>query len=76
METASFGYSYLGAQEISPQMQAKVDKEIKEIVDKCYSQAIGLLKREKKVLDKLAARLVEKETLASEEIKNLLGKKK
>ena len=61
---------------ISEIMQAKIDAEIKKILDSCYKQAKGILGRNKASLDKVAKTLLEKETLDTEEFEKLVGKKK
>jgi cell division protease FtsH len=61
---------------ISEAMQAKIDGEIKKIMDEAYSQALVLLKKNKTHLDKVAKALLEKETLDTDEFEKIVGKKK
>jgi len=61
--------------QLSPEMLAKVDREIKRIIDGCYEKAAGILKKEQKRLDLVAKSLVEKETLEQEEFERLMKKK-
>lgn len=61
---------------ISPKMQEAVDDQIKKITDSCYKQAIEIIKKERVRLDKVAAALLEKETLDREEFEKIVGKKK
>lgn len=49
-----------------------VDEEIKAIVHKCHERTKNLLAENREVLDKLAARLIEKETVSGEELDWLL----
>ncbi|MGI5828400.1 MAG: ATP-dependent zinc metalloprotease FtsH [Patescibacteria group bacterium] len=58
--------------ELSEKMQAKVDDEIKKIVDEAHKKAIQTLKKHKKKLDLVAKKLIEKETLEREEFESLL----
>ena len=51
----------------------KIDAEVKNILDKCFIRASGLLKDAKDKLDKLALALLEKETMYAGEIYELLG---
>lgn len=60
---------------ISNELQAKIDVEIKRIMDEAYKQAEKILKTNKKVLDEVAALLLKKETLESEEFEAIVGKK-
>lgn len=61
---------------ISEDMQAKIDKEVKKILDTGYAQAQKILRANKFKLDKVAKELLEKETLDTEEFEKLVGKKK
>lgn len=60
---------------LSPEMQAKVDAEVKRIVDACYVEAVKVLKKVRPQLDKLAAALLKKETLEGDEFAELIGPK-
>ncbi len=60
---------------LSPEMQAKVDGEVKRIVDLCYKEATRVLKGLRKELDVLAEELLKKETLEGEEFTALVGEK-
>jgi cell division protease FtsH len=62
--------------ELSPEMQAKVDTEVKRIIDEGYAQATRVLKKLRKKLDILAAELLKVETLEAEEFEKLIGPKK
>ena len=50
-----------------------IDEEVRRIVDSCYQKARDLLKLNEEKLRKVSARLLEKETLDSEEVKELIG---
>lgn len=56
-------------------MQEKVDMEIKAIMDKAYSQAVAMIKSERKMLDKVSEALLKKETLEREDFEKIVGKK-
>ena len=53
-------------------MQAKVDEEIKKLVNKAHDEAVTLLKKNKKKLDEVSKMLVEKETIGQEEFEELM----
>jgi cell division protease FtsH len=55
----------------SDEVAAKIDSEVREIIDRAYSRATEALTSHREVLDKLAALLVEKETIESEEFEAL-----
>jgi len=61
---------------ISPAVQEKVDNEVKKIIDVCYKNAESIILKHRKELDKVAAVLLEKETLDKEEFEKIVGKKK
>ncbi|MCJ7772256.1 MAG: AAA family ATPase, partial [Desulfobacterales bacterium] len=61
--------------QVSPAMQEKVDGEIKIIVEKCYKDAVSIIKREKKTLEKVGQALLKKETLDREDFEKIVGKK-
>ncbi|MEE4256693.1 MAG: ATP-dependent zinc metalloprotease FtsH [Bacteroidales bacterium] len=52
-----------------------IDREIKELVEKAYKRAVNLLKENKDKLEKLAARLLEKEVIFSEDLEKIFGKR-
>ena len=60
---------------LSPEMQSKVDEEVKRIVDEGYKEALRILKEVRPQMDTLAKELLEKETLEGEEFTNLIGEK-
>ena len=72
IDVAEWGKTYFQPSEISPEMAAKVDKEVKKIVDECYEKAVGILRTNKKKLDLIAEKLVKKETLEGEEFERLM----
>ncbi len=51
----------------------KIDLEIKRIVTEAHEQALGLLRSHRDILDRLSARLLEKEVIESEELKAIMG---
>ena len=60
---------------LSPEMQSKVDAEVKRIVDEGYKEAMKVLKELRPQMDTLAKVLLEKETLEGEEFTALIGDK-
>jgi cell division protease FtsH len=55
----------------SDEVAAKIDAEVREIIDRAYDRAKEALTSQRDVLDKLAALLIEKETIESEEFEAL-----
>jgi cell division protease FtsH len=61
--------------QISPAMQEKVDGEIKKIMDEAYKVALAMVKKQRKILDKVVAKLLVKETLDRDDFEKVVGKK-
>ncbi len=76
VEITEYGHSWVQPSELSPQMQAKVDQEIKRIIDEGYKKALEVIKKNRKKLDLVAKKLLEQETVDEEEFEKLIGKKK
>jgi cell division protease FtsH len=74
VEASEWGKSWIEPTQISPEMQAKVDREIKKIVDSCYKRALEIVKKARKKLDLVAEELLKKETLEAEEFEKLMKK--
>lgn len=56
----------------SEETSAKIDAEIKSIIDTSYKHALKILKENKDVLDEVTKRLLEKETIDSTEFNEIL----
>jgi cell division protease FtsH len=71
--------SYLGPQgngtSASPEMQAKIDEEVRKLVDEGYATAVSILTKKKRDLKRLAEGLLEYETLTGDEIKKVIAGK-
>jgi len=57
---------------ISEEMSAKIDAEISRIVDDSYNEAKRILIENREKMDKVSAKLLEKETIDGEEFKKLI----
>ena len=57
----------------SDEVAAKIDAEVREIIDRAYQRAKEALTTQREVLDKLAALLIEKETIEGEEFESLFA---
>ena len=60
---------------VSPDMAAKIDAEVKKITDNAYKNAASILIGLRNKLDLLAEELLKKETIESEEFQKLIGNK-
>jgi cell division protease FtsH len=72
IDVNDFGKAYMEPAKISDAMQAKVDEEIKKLVNQSIDEARKILKKNKPKLEKLAKILVEKESLGQEEFEDLM----
>ena len=55
---------------------AEIDKEVMAILKECYKEAYKLLKKNRDIIDKLAAHLIEKETITGREFMEIFCKEK
>jgi cell division protease FtsH len=60
----------------SEKVAARIDKEVEGFIKEAESQAKKILIKRKKLLEKLAETLIEKETIEREEFEEITGKKK
>jgi cell division protease FtsH len=60
----------------SEETSAKIDKEIREIIDSCHKQAVKILKENREILDDVSIRLIEKETIDGTEFTEILNSDK
>ncbi len=72
-DITEWGKSLMDQNAISPETLGAIDREVKKFLDEGYKKAAELLKKHKKQLDKIAAELVKKETVESEEFEALMG---
>lgn len=61
-----------GEKEYSPEVAAKIDAEVKRIIDEAFDKARKILKENRKLLDIIAKRLVEVETIERDEYEQIL----
>ncbi len=71
-ELMFLGKDILAEKDYSEETAAKIDKEVLEIIKECYERAKKILKENFKKLEKIAQKLIEKETLEKEEFEQLL----
>jgi cell division protease FtsH len=60
------------AEEHSEKLSALIDAEVSRIVNEAMEHAAAVVKKHRKALDAIAARLMEKETMEREEFEQLL----
>jgi len=72
---AYLGHSYGEDRDYSEATSEIIDKEVREIVDSCYTDAKRLVTENRKTLDAIVDALMEKEVLDAEEFKAFFGEK-
>ncbi len=67
------GGGWTSRTEYSEDVAAKIDKQVREILDRCYERAISILSEHRTLLDRLADTLVEQETLDGDEFRAIVA---
>ena len=73
VQMLELGRSFYEQAQISQEMQAKIDKEIKKIIDQGYQNAKKILSTRRDKLDLTAKELIKKESLDGDEFEKLIG---
>ena len=73
-DVTEWGRSSYEASGIAPTTATKIDEAVSTILKQAYAQAIELLKKNRKSLDRVAEVLLEKESLYGDEFEKLLEK--
>lgn len=76
VESNAWGYSYGETGKISETTQTKVDEEVKKKIDVAYLLAEKIIKKHKKLLDKLSEKLIEIETMEQEDFEEIVALEK
>ena len=74
VDKSEWGGAFIKPSELSNEMKAAVDKEVKKLVDTSYERAKEILSKNCKKLDKVVKKLLEKETIEGAEFKLLMKK--
>jgi len=75
MAPATVQHEYLDGKaymDCSEDTANKVDAEVRRMLDSCYEEAVRLLTENRKLLDDIAAYLLEKETITGEEMMRII----
>jgi len=74
-DVTEWGKTYLEQEKVSQSMMAKIDQEIKKIIDTAYKQASSIIQEHREKLDAVAGELIKRESLDQEEFEKIVGKK-
>lgn len=66
------GRDYNATQNYSGQIAFEIDKEVRRIIDAAYEKARAIVTENRDLVDKIAASLLENETLTAEQIQNIV----
>ena len=72
MDMGDYGRVWMEPAKVADSTQAKVDEEIKKLVNTAFKRAVEVLTKNREKLDKLAKVLVEKESLNQEEFEEIV----
>lgn len=67
------GRDIMSERDFSEETAATIDMEVRDLVDVAYNRAKQVLQENRHILDKLAAMLIDKETVDAEELQELLA---
>jgi cell division protease FtsH len=70
-EPTGFLSNNITQKQFSEATAREIDIAVREIVDKAYAKALGILKRERPALERWAQKLLDKETLVEEDLDEL-----
>ena len=71
MGLATVEHQYLDGQAVldcSQETAARVDKEVEQLLARCYEEAVAILQKNRALLDEIAAYLLAKETITGDEL--------
>ena len=72
-DVVDWGRAFYEPTQISPEMQSKIDTEVKSIIDVAYKKAQGILKKHRKQMDKVVVKLLEVENMDGEEFAKIMA---
>ncbi|MDX2271377.1 MAG: ATP-dependent zinc metalloprotease FtsH [Cyanobacteriota bacterium] len=67
------GGGWMNRSEYSEDVSAKIDRQVREILDFCYERALAILLANRTLLDRLAETLIERETLDGDEFRAIVA---
>ncbi len=67
------GRDWMTRSEYSEEIAAKVDVQVRSIVDYCYNEALRIVRENRVVVDRLVDLLVEKETIDGDELRQIVA---
>ena len=72
-DVVDWGKTYYEQTQISPDMQSKIDTEVKKIIDEGYKKSQVILKKYRKKMDKVVIKLLEVENMDGDEFAKIMA---
>ena len=76
VDISEMGRLWYEPSQISPEMAANVDREVKKILDTSYQKAIEILRKMREKLDLISETLITQETIDGDAFEKLMRSKK
>jgi cell division protease FtsH len=67
------GRDWMSRSEYSEEIAARIDAQVRSIVEHCYEQACKIIRDNREVIDRLVDLLIEKETIDGEEFRQIVA---
>lgn len=74
-DITEWGKTYMEQNQISQEVMAKIDAEIKKIITDAYNLSLKTIQEKRDMLDKVTQELLTKESLDQDEFEKIVGKK-
>ncbi len=71
-DAVDWGRVFYEQTSVSPEMQSKIDTEVKRIIDEAYKKAFAILKKHRKQMDKVVVKLLEVENMDGDEFETIM----
>ena len=72
-DVIDWGRAYMEQTQISPEMQNKIDSEVRKIIDEAYKKALAIIRKYRKKMDKVVNKLMEIETMDGDEFAKMMA---
>jgi len=74
-DVTDWGKAYMEQSQISQEVMAKIDAEIKKIITQAYNLSVKTIQEKREMLDKVTQELLTKESLDQEDFEKIVGSK-
>lgn len=67
------GAGLMNRSEYSNEIAARIDREVREIVDRCYQEALRIIQENRAAIDRVVDILIDRETMSGEEFRQVVA---